>query len=96
VKNVGESAPIYVRLVEFSTPLTPELAGISESLTLAEQEYVDKVVKSLEGKNVDNKLRFFWKSPFNIIILSTTIIIIIVATVLVLKKRNGSVTKCKN
>jgi len=93
LKNFGESAPIYVRLEEYSTPLSPEIAGVSESLALAEQEYVDKVAKSLGKKDGDNGLGFVWKSPFNIVIFSTTFIIIIVATVLVLRKRSRFVTK---
>jgi hypothetical protein len=48
LKNVGESAPVYVRLEEFSTPLSPEIAGVSEKLALAEQEYADKIAKTIE------------------------------------------------
>jgi hypothetical protein len=48
LRNLGESAPIYVRLEEFSTPLGPEIAGISEKLALAEQEYLDEIAKLIE------------------------------------------------
>ena len=94
LKNVGESAPIYVRLEEYSTPLSPEIAGISESLVLAEQDYVNKIAKSLESTG-SNSLGFVWDSTFNIIIFSTTSIFIAVAIVLILKKK-GKIVSPKN
>jgi len=87
LRNVGESAPIYVRLEEFSTSLSPEIAGISENLALAEQEYVDKIARSVEENTGSDDLGFIWGSPLTIMIFSTSVIIVL-AILLILKKRN--------
>jgi hypothetical protein len=87
LKNVGEFAPIYVRLEEFSTSLSPEIAGISENLALAEQEYVDKIARSVEENTGSDDLGFIWGSPLTIMIFSTSVIIVL-AILLILKKRN--------
>jgi len=50
LKNVGESAPVYLRLEEFSTPLSPEIAGVSEKLALAEEGCFDKIPKLLKRR----------------------------------------------
>jgi hypothetical protein len=87
LKNVGESAPIYIRLEEYSTPLSPELAGISENLALAEQEYVDKIAKTI-GKNVDaGDVSIIWQPPFNIIIFLTPAIVMLAVFLLSRRKK---------
>jgi hypothetical protein len=71
--NVGESAPIYVRLEEFSTPLSPEVAGISENLVLTEQEYADKFAQTIEENSGGGDL--------NVVLFSTLIFIFAISAI---------------
>lgn len=86
LKNMGESTPIYVRLEEYSTPLSSEIAGISESLVLAEQEYIEMIAKSIENPG-NNGLGFIWSRPFDMIIFSIISVIFAIAAILILKKK---------
>ena len=47
LKNLEKSAPIYVRLEEYSPPLSQEIAGVSERLILTEQEYLSEVASNI-------------------------------------------------
>lgn len=86
LRNMGESASIYIRLEEYSTQLSPEIAGVSENLALAEQGYVNKIAKSMEQNGDNNFFELLWKPPLNII-LPSMFIVIIAASVYILRKR---------
>ncbi|MEM2240562.1 MAG: transglutaminase domain-containing protein [Candidatus Bathyarchaeia archaeon] len=47
LKNIGAPAPIYMRLDEFSTPVSLEIAGASGDLIRAEQEFLSEVARIL-------------------------------------------------
>jgi len=86
LRNVGVSAPIYVRLEEFSTPLGP-VAGVSESLVLAEQNYVVRIAKATEENTSNNGSWFSDGLQLKIIIFSTTSIILMATIILIWKKK---------
>lgn len=86
LRNMGESASIYIRLEEYPTQLSPEIAGVSENLALAEQEYVNKIANSMEQNGDNNFFKLLWKPPLNIM-LPSMFIVIIAASVYILKKR---------
>lgn len=83
LKNIGESAPIYMRLEEYSTPLSLELAGVSEDLVVAEQEYINRIAEVV-GNNTKGGNTLIWQLPLNII-LTLIPVIILFAVILILK-----------
>ena len=86
LKNVGQSATIYIRLEEYSTPLSPEIAGVSKNLKLAEQEYINKFVEVIE-KNA--KALFIIPLESIYAILLTSIIAIVSVIILIRRKIAG-------
>jgi hypothetical protein len=94
LRNVGESAPIYVRLEEFSTPLSPEVAGISENLALAEQGYVDKIAKIVKETETNTTPNGNLNLT-DIAVIAAALLIIALSVCMMLKMVKGS-TKTKN
>jgi hypothetical protein len=94
VRNAGaESATIFVRLEEFTAPLSPAIAGIGERIAAAEQKYVEKIAESIKEGSSDGSR--FVKQPLPTIISPTilfaTLAIAVAAITIIVaaKKRAG-------
>jgi hypothetical protein len=94
LRNLGESALMYVRLEEFSTPLSPEVAGISENLALAEQGYVDKIAKIVKETETNTTPNGNLNLT-DIAVIAAALLIITLSVCMMLKMVKGS-TKTKN
>ena len=83
LKNVGQSTTVYIRLEEYLTPLTREIAGVSKNLKLAEQEYINKFVEVIE-KNAKS----LFIIPLELIYAIVFISIIAIVSFIILIRKN--------
>ncbi len=88
LKNIGESAFIYMRLEEYSTPLSLELAGVSEDLVVAEQEYINRIAEVI-GNDAEGSNTLIWQPLLNITLTLIPVVILFVV-VFVLKYKRKS------
>ena len=86
LRNVGESAPIYVRLEEFSTPLSPEVTGVSENLAFAEHGYVDKIAKIVREMGINTTPNGNLNLT-DISVIAAALLIIILSVCIIMKNK---------
>jgi hypothetical protein len=76
LKNIGGSAPIYVRLEEYLPPLSQIIAGTSEKLIRTEQEYFNEIMNYVEKTDTNTGTTITFPIIAGIIITSILIILV--------------------
>ena len=89
LKNIGESTPIYMRIEEYSTPLSLELAGISEDLVIAEQEYINRIAEVI-GNNAEGSDTLIWPPLLNITLALIPVVVLFAVVFVLLKYKKKS------